>query len=116
MPQLPWTQLACDLNDAVLGLAEAVENAFEFEVQSEGQAGEAIDENAVVDVSAGGVVTGKGGGTLPDLTAAAGVLVVAIAQGLMSGNPEALEEKECEQPRRNALRTIDCLLYTSRCV
>ncbi len=105
--QLPGADFAADLNDAVLGLAKGVENAFVFEVDGKGSAGEGVDVDAVANVAARGVVANKGRGTLPDLTTAAGVLIVAIAEGLVGGEPEALNEKECEQPRRYALRTIE---------
>ena len=69
----------------VLGLAEVVERALELEVKRERKAGKAIDENAVVNVSAGGVVSGQRRRTLPHLAAAAGVLVIAIAESLVGG-------------------------------
>ncbi len=105
--QFPWADFAGDLDDAVLGLAEVVQDALDFEVDGEGKPGEAIDEDAVVNISAGGVVAGEGGGPLPDFAAAAGVLVVAIAEGLVGDEVEALEEKKGEQTRRYALRKIE---------
>jgi hypothetical protein len=61
------------LDDAVFRFAEVVEGALGEVVEGEREAGEAIDENAVVDVAAGGVVAGDGGGALPGFAAAAGV-------------------------------------------
>jgi len=60
-----------------------------------------------VNIPAGGVVAGNGGGTLPHLAPAASVLIVAIAESLASGEPEALQEKQREQHRRYALRKIE---------
>ena len=60
-----------------------------------------------MDVAAGGEVAGQRRGLFPDLAAAARVLVVAVAKVLMRDEPEALDEKDRQQGRRDALRQIE---------
>ncbi len=105
--EFPGADFAATLNDAVFRLAEVIETALGEEIEGERQAGEAIGENAVVNVAAGGVVAGERRWALPGFAAAARVLVVAIAEGLMGGEPEALAEEKREQPRRDPLGKIE---------
>ena len=105
--ELPGAESAFGLDDAIFGTAEVVEAALEEEVQGEREAGEAVGEDAVVDVAAGGEVAGEGGRPLPYFAAAAGILVVAVGEGLAGSEPEALGEKEGEQNSGDALRPIE---------
>ena len=105
--KLPGADFAGLLDYAVFGLAEMIESALGEEVEGERQAGEAIGEDAVVDIAAGGVVAGERRGPLPGFAAAARVLVVAIAEGLMCGEPETLGEKKREKHRRDPLGKIE---------
>ena len=81
------------LHDAILGIAKKIEPALEEEIEGERKAGEAVGENAVVNVAAGGVVAGEGRRLFPGFAAAAGVLVVAVGKRLAAYEPESLEEK-----------------------
>ena len=92
--QLSRGGLTGGLHDPVFGLAEQIEAALDEEVEGKRQAGGAIGEDAVVDVAAGGEVAGQGRGLLPHLAAAAGVLVVAVGEGLAGDEPEALEREK----------------------
>ena len=110
--QLPGAQLggagvAHGLHDPVFRFAEQVEAALEQQVQGEGKAGQAIGQDAVMNVSAGGKVAGQGRRLLPHLASAARVAVVAVAERLVGDEPEALDEKGRKQARRYALRQIE---------
>ena len=108
MAELPGAELAARLlNDAIFGAAKKVESAVDEEVESERKSGEAVGENAVVNVAAGGVVAGEGRRPFPGFAAATRVLIVAIGQRLAAYDPESLEEKSCQQCRRDALREIE---------
>ena len=72
---------------------EPDENALDGERES----GRTVGEGAVVDISAGGEVTGEGRGLLPHLTAAAGELVIAVGEGLAMDDPEALRQEQEQQ-------------------
>ena len=99
--------LACGLHDAFFGLAEQVEAALGEEIEREGKAGGAPGEDAVVNVAATGEVSDEGRGLLPHLAPAARVLIVAVGQVLARDQPEALDEKNGEQHRRDALRQVE---------
>jgi hypothetical protein len=60
-----------------------------------------------MNVAAAGVVAGKGRGLLPGFPTAARVLVIAVGEGLMRSDPEALDQKQGEKHRRDALRKIE---------
>src|SRR5258708_6824433 len=106
--QLPRAQLSnAGLHNAVLGFAEQVERTLDEKIQSDRKPGGPIGEDAVVNVAAGGEVAREGRGLFPNLASAAGVLVVAVAERLMGDEPEALEEKNRKQHRRDALRQIE---------
>ena len=83
MAEFPGAELAALLlNDAIFGSAKEIESALEEKIESERKPGEAIGENAVVDVAAGGVVAGKRRGLFPGFAAATGELVIAVGQRL----------------------------------
>ncbi len=105
--QLSRSGLTGCLHDPVFRFAEQIEAALDEQVEGERQTGSAIGEDAVVDVAAGGEVAGQGRGLLPHLAAAARVLVVAVGEGLVGDEPEALDEEGCEQRRRDALGQIE---------
>lgn len=57
--EFPGTQRAAGfLHHAVFGLSEQIEGALGEEVQREREAGEAVAENAIANVAAGGIVAG----------------------------------------------------------
>ena len=95
------------LHDAVFRLAEKIETALDKQIERERKAGDAIGEDAVVDVAAAGVVPGQRRRLLPCLAAAAGVLVVAVGERLMRGDPKTLGQKKGKQDRRDPLREIE---------
>ena len=108
MAQFPGAQLAALLlHDAILGAAKEIESALEEQVEGERKAGEAIGQNAVVNVAAGGVVAGERRGFFPGFAAAAGVLVIAVGQRLPADEPKSLEEKSCQECCRDVLREIE---------
>jgi len=76
-------------------------------IEREGKAGGAVGEDAVVNVAAGGEVSGQRRGLLPDFAPAACVLIIGVGQVLTRDQPEALDEKNCEERRRYALRQIE---------
>jgi len=112
VPEFPDTQI-CEsppggcLNDPVFGLSEAISTTLDEQVEGKRQAGDAVREDAVVDVAAGCVITGERRGLLPRFAAAAYVLVVAIREGLVTGNPKTLNEKKSEKYCRDALREVE---------
>ena len=67
-------------------------------VRAARQAGKPVGKHAVMDVPAAGVVAGQRRGMLPHFPAAAGVLVVAVAQRLAVGEPQAL----CKEQQKKA--------------
>jgi len=73
------------LEDAIFRLAKEVDGALSEEVEGERKAGEAVGEDAVVNVAAGGEVAGQRRGFLPGLAAAARILVVVTGQRLPPG-------------------------------
>jgi len=82
------------LNDTVFRLAELVKATLRKNVEGEGQPCQPICKNPVVNVAACGVVACQGGGTLPRLTPASSILVVAVGECLMADEPKTLEEKK----------------------
>ena len=60
-----------------------------------------------MNVAATGEVSDEGRGPLPHFAPAARILVIAVAQVLARNEPEALDEKNCEQHCRDALRQIE---------
>ncbi len=88
--QFPGVDFAACLHYAVFGLAEAVKAALDKQVERERQASEPISENAVVDIAAGGEVTGQRRGLLPRLAATAGVLVVTVRERLAADEEKTL--------------------------
>jgi len=108
MAEFPGAELAAWLlNDAIFGSAKEIESALEEKIESERKPGEAIGENAVVDVAAGGVVAGKRRGLFPGFAPATGVLVIAVGQRLAADEPKTLEEKSCQECCRDPLRDIE---------
>ncbi len=99
--------LAGGLHHAVFGLAEQVEGALGEEIEGEGKAGGAVGEDAVVNVAAACEIPGQGRGLLPHLATAARVLIIAVGQVLARDQPEALDEKNRKERRRDALRQIE---------
>ena len=93
--------------NAVFGFAEEVEAALQEQVQREGETSEAIGENAVANVAAGGVVTREGRRLLPGFAAASSVLVVGVGKGLMCRDPKTLQKKKCKKHGSNALRQVE---------
>ena len=74
------------------------------------ESGGAIGESSVVDIAAGGEVSGEGRGFLPHFASAAGVGVVGVIQGIVLDDPEALREQNGEQHGGDLLRTIEAEL------
>ena len=117
MAQFPGAQLLTSHHDEdlspdplhhpVFGLAEEIECALGQQIQSQRQPREPVGQNAVVNVAAGGVVAGQRRGLFPGFAPAARVLVVAVRQRLAAGEPKSLQEKQRQQPRRDALRQIE---------
>ncbi len=105
--KFPRTDFAILLKDPVFGLSQMIESTLREEVQREGKTGEAIGENAVVNIAAGCVVAGQSRWALPGLASAARILVVAIAERLMGGEPQALCQEKGKQSRRNPLGKIE---------
>src|ERR1035437_1828809 len=60
-----------------------------------------------MDVAAGGEITGQRGRPLPHLASAARILVVAIAECLVGGEPQSLHEEKGQHYRRDALRQVE---------
>ena len=97
MAELPGAELdAALLNDTIFRIAKKIECPVDEEIECERESGEPVGENAIVNVAAGGVVAGEGRGLFPGFAAAAGVLVVAVGEGLAAYDPESLEEKSCQ--------------------
>ena len=95
------------LHDTIFRLAEMIETTLDEKIDRERKAGDPVGEDAIVDIAAGGVVTGEGGRLLPSLASASRVLIVAVREGLMSGDPKALRQKKSKQDRRDALREVE---------
>ena len=100
-------QLALRLHHPVFGLAEVVQPALGQQIQRQRQPGQPVGQNPVVNVAATGKVAGQLRGPLPHLAPAARILVIAIGERLAAGEPQPLDEKHSQQPRRNALRQIE---------
>lgn len=60
-----------------------------------------------MDVAAGGEVSGERGWALPHFATAAGVGVVGIGKPVVLNYPEALEEEDGQQSRRDLLGAVE---------
>lgn len=76
-------------------------------LDGEREAGGSVGEGSVVDVAAGGEVSGEGRGLLPDFAAAAGVGVVGVRKRVVVDDPKALREKDGEQHGGDLLRAVE---------
>jgi len=108
MAQFPGAQLAAGiLYDAILWTAKEIESTLDEEIEGERKPGEAVGQNAVVDVAAGGVVASERRGIFPGFAAAAGVLIVAVGQRLPADEPKPLQQEGRQECCRDALRQIE---------
>ena len=108
MAHFPGAQLiAAGLYCAVFGLAEVVHSAFHGKIERERKSRQSISQNTVVDVAAARVVASQGRWPFPGFTTAARILVIAVSQRLMACEPESLNQKRQQKPRRDALREIE---------
>jgi len=87
--QFPGAQLrACvRLHHAIFRLTQPVQPALGQQVQGQRQPGQPVAQDSIVNIAAGGVVAGQGGRPLPGLAPAPRILVIAVAQRLMAGQP-----------------------------
>ena len=95
------------LDDSVFRLAKVIKAALDEEIDGERKSGNAVGEDAIVDVAAGGVVASERGGLLPGFPSATRVLIVAIRKRLVSRYPKALYQEKGEEHRRDALREVE---------
>jgi len=105
--ELPRAYFATLLHYLVFGFAKPVHCPLCGEIQSQRQSCKTIAQNAIMYVAAGGEVTGQRRRPFPHLATAAGVLVVAIGEGLVSGKPQSLDQKHHQQSGCDALRQIE---------
>jgi hypothetical protein len=88
-------------------LAKMVQTTLEKEIKGEGQSRDAVSKDAVVNVSAGGVIAGKGRRLFPCFTTAASNSVVTVSESLLPRDPEALEKEQRQQYGGDALGQIE---------
>jgi len=105
-PCAHFVATAC-LHNAIFWLAEVVQPALHGEVHRKRKASQTISQNSVMDVAATGVIAGKRRRPLPRLTTAPRVLIVAVGQRLVAGEPESLNQKSQQKSGRDALREIE---------
>jgi len=82
------------LHNAIFGLTKEVNCTLSEQIEAKRQAGNAISENAVVNIATGGEVAGKRRGAFPHLSPATCVLVVAIRESLPACEREPLRQED----------------------
>ncbi len=95
------------LHHPIFRFAEDIKRPLGKQVERQRQSSQAIRQDAVANVAAACEIAGQGRWLLPGLAAAAGVLVVAIREGLMARDPQTLQQKEQQKPRGDALGKVE---------
>lgn len=114
MAQFPGVERAIGLSDPFFRLSNEVKPSLGQQIKRKGQSRKAVGQNAVVNIAAGGEVPGQGRRFLPHFPSASCVLVVAVGERLVPGEPQALDEKKSQKSSRNTLRQIEAKAAEAR--